>query len=199
MKVRDIMTRSVAFLKPDDPVKRAAQLMKEHDIGAVPVRDNNKIVGIVTDRDITIRIIAEGRNPNDMMVRDVMTGNLVTGTPDMDVQEAGRMMSEHQIRRLPIMENNELVGIISLGDIALEPHLEDHAGEVLSEVSEPGGQKGQMGKMGQGGMGQSGHMSQGGMGQTGHMGHGDMGRGGMGQTEKQEDEDLAGMGGRRNR
>lgn len=141
MKVRDIMTKTVTYLRPDDTVDYAAHLMKEHDIGAVPVCENDQVVGIVTDRDIVIRTVAEGMNPTDQMVRHVMTANLVTGTPDMDVADAGRLMSQHQIRRLPIMEDDELAGIVSLGDIAVEPNLEKAAGDILSEVSLPSLQK----------------------------------------------------------
>lgn len=137
MKVKDIMTQNVASLEPKDSVERAAQLMKEHDIGALPVCDNNSVIGIITDRDIVLRTISEGKSPNSVSVREVMTSNPVVGRPDMNVEDATRIMGERQIRRLPVVEENTMVGIVSLGDLAVEPRAKSEANDTLKEISEP--------------------------------------------------------------
>ncbi|WP_125153398.1 CBS domain-containing protein [Clostridium rectalis] len=137
MKIKDVMTKSVASLNGQDTVEHAAQLMKEHNIGSLPVCDGEKVIGIITDRDIAIRSAAEGENVQKQTVRDIMTSNPVTIKSDMDVHEAARIMSERQIRRLPVVENNNISGMVSLGDISVEPNLCDNAGEALSSISEP--------------------------------------------------------------
>ncbi|MBV7272153.1 CBS domain-containing protein [Clostridium thailandense] len=137
MKVSEIMTRSIVSVNSDDSVERAAEVMKEHNIGAVPVCDGNKIIGIITDRDIALRSVAAGENSKNQIVRDVMSSNPVTGRPEMNVLDASRIMSERQIRRLPVVDNDNLVGIVSLGDIAVRPALEEEAESALSSISEP--------------------------------------------------------------
>lgn len=136
MKVQDIMTKCVVSLNAEDNVERAAQLMKKHNIGAIPVCNGDKVIGIVTDRDIAVRSSAEGQNSQKQTVREIMSSNPVVGDPSMDIEDASRIMSERQIRRLPIMESNNLVGVVSLGDIAVEPNLQEKAEEALSNISE---------------------------------------------------------------
>lgn len=138
MKIRDIMTKDIATLRSDDTIERAARLMKQYDVGSIPVCTDEKIIGIITDRDIAVRSVAPGQVDNQR-VCDVMSTNLVVGNPDMDVQDAASIMSDRQIRRLPIVENQSLVGIVSLGDISLEPTAKNSAEEALSNISEPGG------------------------------------------------------------
>ena len=92
---------------------------------------------MITDRDIALRTVASSATGNNQKICEVMTSNLVTGTPDMDVHDAAKIMSEQQIRRLPIVQNNHLVGIVSLGDISVEPTLQDNAEEALKNISEP--------------------------------------------------------------
>lgn len=137
MIVRDIMSTDVASLNATDTVEQAAKLMKQHDVGSIPVCDNQKVVGIVTDRDITLRSSSNGQDAKTQCVRDIMSSNPVLGKPDMDIKDAARIMSERQIRRLPIVEGTNLVGIVSLGDIAVEPNLQSKAGDALSNISEP--------------------------------------------------------------
>lgn len=136
MKIRDIMSRQIASLNSDDSVEKAAQLMKAYNVGSVPICAQNSVVGIVTDRDIALRAVANGDDGNQE-IREVMTANPVVGTPDMDVDDAVRLMSEKQIRRLPIVENNALVGMVSLGDISVEPKLQDNAEIALKNISKP--------------------------------------------------------------
>jgi len=136
MKISDIMTKDVAKLNVNDTVKRAAELMKQYNVGSIPVCCDEKVVGIITDRDITLRSIAENKNIQVQTVREVMTSNPVVGKLEMEAHEAIRLMSERKIRRLPIVENNNLVGIVSLGDLAVEPKLTDNAGVALGSISE---------------------------------------------------------------
>ncbi|HHT89226.1 MAG TPA: CBS domain-containing protein [Clostridiales bacterium] len=138
MKIRDIMTKDIATLRSDDSIEKAARLMKQYDVGSIPVCTGDKIIGIITDRDIAVRSVAPGQVDNQR-VGDVMSTDLVIGNPDMDVQDAASIMSDRQIRRLPIVENNSLVGIVSLGDISLEPTAGGSAQEALKNISEPGG------------------------------------------------------------
>ena len=137
MLVKDIMTNSIVSLNSEDSVERAAQMMKQFDVGSIPVCSEEKLVGMITDRDIALRTVASSATGNNQKICEVMTSNLVTGTPDMDVHDAAKIMSEQQIRRLPIVQNNHLVGIVSLGDISVEPTLQDNAEEALKNISEP--------------------------------------------------------------
>lgn len=139
MQIKDIMSKDLISLNSEDSIERAAQMMRQFDVGAIPVCDNSKkLVGIITDRDIALDAVASGGNASQQKICDYMTSNPVTGNSDMDVHDAVRLMSRHQIRRLPIVENNNLVGIVSLGDISLEPNLQDNAEVALKNISEPG-------------------------------------------------------------
>ncbi len=140
MKVKDIMSTDIACIGLDDSIQKAAQLMKRYDVGSLPVCRQDEVVGIVTDRDIALRSVAEGQDIKSQTVRDVMSQDVLVGEPDMNVHEAAKMMSQNQIRRLPIVNNGHLVGMVSLGDISLEPDLQDDAEEALRDISEPGGQ-----------------------------------------------------------
>ncbi len=137
MKVKDIMSTDIASVCCDDTVEKCAQLMKQHDVGSIPVCEEKKVVGIVTDRDLTLRSIAEGQDWKNQKVSDVMTKNPSLGNPDMNVKDAAEIMSREQIRRLPIVENNSLVGIVALSDISLEPSLSDRAEDTLHDISKP--------------------------------------------------------------
>lgn len=134
--VESIMTRQVATVTPEQSVQEAAQLMKEHNVGAIPVVENGKVKGMVTDRDITLRTTAKGLTPSTA-VSQVMSSDVITGTPNMSVNEAAKVMAKNQIRRLPIVQNNELCGIVALGDIATNHTYDEAAGRALSEISEP--------------------------------------------------------------
>ncbi len=139
MKVKDIMSNQIASLNSNDTIERAAQLMKQFDVGSIPVCNQEKVIGIVTDRDITLRSTAQGIDSKHQKVSEIMSQNPVIGSPDMDVNDAVRLMSERQIRRLPIVENNNLVGIVALGDISVEPSLQNNAEEALKNISQPNG------------------------------------------------------------
>ncbi|MFW5998734.1 MAG: CBS domain-containing protein [Bacillota bacterium] len=136
MQIKNIMTRDLTTINPDTTIKEAAKIMKDINVGSIPVTDGNKPVGIITDRDITIRNVAEDKDENTP-VKQIMTKNIITGSPDMSPDEAARIMSENQIRRLPIVENNELIGIVALGDLAVQAKTNMEAGEALSNISTP--------------------------------------------------------------
>lgn len=139
MKARDVMTKSVATVKPDATVRDVAQLMHLHNVGSIPVVDNNNLVGIVTDRDIVVRNVASGKDPFSTPVRDVMTAQVTTVTPEEDVQSITQLMASRQIRRVPVVENQQLIGMVSLGDIATtgRTELAMEASEALCEISKP--------------------------------------------------------------
>ena len=137
MKVREIMTTELVTVPPSSSITEAARLMRDANIGDVLAVDQGRLVGILTDRDVCIRVVADGRDTNMAQVGDYMTRELFTGMPDWDVEDAADLMGEEQIRRLPILENGKLVGILSLGDIAVQPEEEEVAGQALEEISEP--------------------------------------------------------------
>ncbi len=138
MKVKDIMSTDVVCLSLDDSVEHAAQLMEQNGIGSIPVCEGSTVVGIVTDRDITLRSVASGSGMNQT-VGHVMTPNPVVAQPETDIHEAARLMSDNQIRRIPIVQQGSLVGIVSLGDISTDPKLQDNAEQALKNISQPGG------------------------------------------------------------
>lgn len=119
MKVKEIMTDQVVSVERHDPVTKAAGLMKQCDIGSVPVRSEGKFCGILTDRDIVLRCVASGDSAENMTVGQIMTsGELACVSPEHSVTEAARIMAKEQVRRLPVCKNGEVVGMISLSDIA---------------------------------------------------------------------------------
>jgi len=134
MQLREIMAKHVEIIHPDASVKEAAVTMRALNIGGLPVCYGDRLVGFVTDRDITVRTTAEGRDPANTQVRDAMTPEVVYCFEDQDVQEAARLMESKQMRRLPILSRaKRLVGIVALGDLAVDTKL---GGKVLKRVSE---------------------------------------------------------------
>jgi len=138
MKVKDIMTQNVESVWPDDTLQEAALKMKEMEIGPLPVCDRDHIVGMLTDRDITVRGVALGRDPRSTKVRDVMTREVIHCYEDEEAEEAGRLMQTRQIRRVLVVDRDKrLVGIVSLGDLAAETGDPQRVGKVLQDISEP--------------------------------------------------------------
>ena len=135
MNIRDVMTANPQCVSPGDTIQSAAQVMRDSDTGAVPIVENGRPVGIVTDRDIVIRAVADGTRL-DRAVRDIVSGELISVTPDTSTRDAEALMSEHQIRRLTVIENDRLVGIVSLGDIAVKEASDKRSGDTLEHVSE---------------------------------------------------------------
>lgn len=135
--IRDIMSSDLVTVRPETSLQEVAQLMRDRDIGDVLITENDRLTGIVTDRDLVVRALS-GDISNSSSVRDVMTsGNLLTCAPDTDVRDAARQMSERQVRRLPVVENGRPVGVVSLGDLAVRA--ETGADErALEGISQPG-------------------------------------------------------------
>ncbi|MGQ0558083.1 MAG: CBS domain-containing protein [Sphingosinicella sp.] len=142
MKVSDCMTRDVQMIEPNQPISQAAQFMLKADTGSLPVSDGDRLVGMITDRDIAVRAVADGRGP-ETPVKDVMTDEVLYCYEDQTIDEIARNMSEQQVRRLPVLNRDKrLVGIISLGDLAR--HTDDESAHVaLDGVTEPSTQHNQ--------------------------------------------------------
>jgi CBS domain-containing protein len=134
--IQNCMTTNVETVSSNQSIKEAAAIMSQSNVGSIPVVDNGQLKGIITDRDITIRSTSEGRD-SDTPVSHVMTTNLVSGHTSMTAAEAAKVMAQHQIRRLPIVENNQLVGIVALGDLAIDQMSDEAAGVALTNISEP--------------------------------------------------------------
>jgi CBS domain-containing protein len=138
MRLRDIMTRDVQTVSPQARIPEVARKMREFDVGVIPVSDGNQIVGMITDRDITLRVIAEGRHTDQVQARDIMSKPVVFGLESEDIGDAVRIMEEQQIRRLIVMDRNQrMVGIVSTGDLAVKGANEELTGEVIERISEP--------------------------------------------------------------
>jgi CBS domain-containing protein len=143
MKVREAMTQDVRLVRPDQPISEAARLMADLDIGALPVEEEDRLVGMITDRDIAVRAVAVGRGP-DTPVRDVMSREIKYCYEDQSIDEVTQNMGELRIRRLPVLTRDKrLIGILSLGDLAIDEGARDEAGEALGGISRPGGQHSQ--------------------------------------------------------
>jgi CBS domain-containing protein len=138
MQIKDIMTANVEAIRPDTPLLDAGKRMRDLDVGLMPVFDGTQVVGMLTDRDITIRAVAQGRDPRTTPVSDVMTTDLIFCYDDQDVSDAAQLMQQKQIRRLLVLDRTmHLVGIVSLGDLAVKGGEQKMGGAVLEEVSQP--------------------------------------------------------------
>lgn len=143
MKVREAMTRDVRLVKPGQTIRDAAHLMAELDIGALPVEESDRLVGMITDRDIAVRAVAQDRGP-DTPVSEVMSREIKYCYEDQSIDEVTRNMGELRIRRLPVLTREKrLIGILSLGDLAIDETAQDEAGEALGGISRPGGKHSQ--------------------------------------------------------
>ena len=136
-KLKDLMSRDVKVISPDMSIRDAAAEMRDGDFGMLPVGENDRMIGTITDRDIAIRAVAEGKD-SDTKVRDVMSEGIAWVFEDESVEDAAKMMSQRQVRRLPVVDRNKrLVGIVALGDFAVESSEIRPAAEALSEISKP--------------------------------------------------------------
>ena len=137
MRVSECMTPAVEIASPDDSIQQVARTLREIDAGSMPVGENDRLVGIITDRDIAVRAIADGKGP-DTRVREVMSASIRYCFEDEDLADVSEQMAEHKVRRLPVLNREKrLVGIISLGDLSLSDG--SSSGEALSDISQPGG------------------------------------------------------------
>ena len=138
MLISDIMSREVVIVSPDDSVQEVAQKMAEIDAGIMPVGEDDRLVGMVTDRDIVIRAVAKGKTPGKCMARDVMSPDVKYCYEDETLDDAARNMSSLQVKRLPVLNREKrLVGIVSLGDLAMEPEADEHSKKALLGISKP--------------------------------------------------------------
>jgi CBS domain-containing protein len=134
--VRDAMTESPHSIGASASVVEAARMMREQHIGSLPITDDEKLVGMITDRDITTRVVAEAADPKTTSVADVYSRDLISIEPDNDLEQALQLMARHQVRRLPVVENGRLVGIVAQADIALSEN-ETKTGQLVEAISEP--------------------------------------------------------------
>jgi CBS domain-containing protein len=132
--IKEVMTRDVRACEPNATVADAAKVMSQEDVGPVPIVEDGRLIGIVTDRDIVVRVVAEGRDPNATTVSEIASTELVTVSPDDDLDEALKLLAERQIRRLPVVEGDRLVGIVAQADIA-RLGKDKTTGEVVEEIS----------------------------------------------------------------
>jgi CBS domain-containing protein len=136
-KVRDVMTERPRVVTSDTPVTQVAELMESEDVGSIPVLDGEQLTAIVTDRDIVVRALAKGKDPRGMPVREVFTTEIITVGPDQDLSDALQIMAANQVRRLPVVDDeNRLVGMVSQADVAIEAK-EKSVGEMVQEISRP--------------------------------------------------------------
>jgi CBS domain-containing protein len=132
--IREVMTSNPSSVEPSQSVADAARLMKQEDVGVTPVVEGGRLVGTLTDRDIVVRVVAEGKDPQSVTVRDVASTDLVTVDPQQDLDQALRLMAQHQVRRLPVVEDGHLVGVLAQADVAQEAKEKD-VGRVVEEIS----------------------------------------------------------------
>ena len=136
MKVQDIMTRQVIGIEPGESVEVAARQLTHYNIGALPVMERGKLCGVITDRDLVTRCVAMGRPAAEVLVQDVMTRQVVSVSPDMDTAVAAHLMGRQQIRRLPVVENGKLCGVVSLADMACREDCVIDAADALGDISD---------------------------------------------------------------
>ncbi|PLT31419.1 CBS domain-containing protein [Peribacillus deserti] len=133
--VKDYMSSTVDYCTTLDNVFEVAVKMKNQDVGIIPILEEDRLVGVITDRDIVVRGVAE-KHPGSTKVTDIMSTDLYTADPDMSIEDAARLMAEKQVKRLPVIQGGKLAGIISLKDIAVDNETQSQAGYALSEISE---------------------------------------------------------------
>lgn len=134
MRVKDLMTTSVTCVRPETSVAQVAKQMKQENIGSIPVcNDRGEALGIITDRDIVVRSVSNDSGPKT--AKDIMTKNLVSVDPNMDTHEAALLMAKYQVRRLPVLENQKIIGMLAMADIARKQIYVDEAGDALSAIS----------------------------------------------------------------
>jgi CBS domain-containing protein len=135
MKIHESMSDKPCVIDADKPVSYAAKMMRDEDVGFAPIVEGDRLVGTLTDRDIAVRVVAEGRDPDETSVREVATDNLITVEPEADLDEAMKLMARHQVRRLAVVHDGRLVGVVAQADVARDAKAKA-TGEVVEEISE---------------------------------------------------------------
>ncbi|HET7580343.1 MAG TPA: CBS domain-containing protein [Bacillales bacterium] len=136
-QLSELMSQNVVSVSPDQSLQEAASLMNQYNIGALPVVENGKLCGVITDRDITLRSTAQGKDGQTSVSECMSSTDLVSGRSDMDPHEAAQLMAQRQIRRLPVVDNDQVVGMVALGDLAAQNVYANEAGQALSGISVP--------------------------------------------------------------
>jgi CBS domain-containing protein len=134
-KITEVMSSNPCAIEANQPVAYAAKMMKDEDVGLAPIVEGDRLVGTLTDRDIVTRVVAEGKDPQSVSVREVASTDLVTIDPEQDLDEALSLMASHQVRRLPVVEGGRLVGVVAQADVAREGK-DKKTGELVEEISE---------------------------------------------------------------
>ena len=134
--IRDVMSSNPCAIDADKPVAYAAKMMKEEDVGLAPIVEGDRLVGTLTDRDIVLLVVAEGKDPQTVTAREVASTDLVTIDPQQDLDEALRLMASNQVRRLPVVEEGRLVGVLAQADVAREAK-EKQTGQLVEDISQP--------------------------------------------------------------
>lgn len=134
-KLRDIMSTDMVTVGQQDQIQQVAKKMKDHDIGFIPVVEGENLIGVITDRDLVIRGYAENRQASET-IEQVISRDIESVSPDMSVDEAAKKMAANKVRRLPVVENGKLIGVVAIGDLAVRSMHDEKAGEALSEISE---------------------------------------------------------------
>ena len=135
MKVREVMTSPVDWVTSDTTVIEVAQMMKKDDVGSIPICQDHQLIGLITDRDIILKVVAAGGNTNNILAKDIMSTDIISVSADQEVHEAANLMSKYQIRRLLVLDADRLVGIVAIGDLAIEKIYINEAGDALSDIS----------------------------------------------------------------
>ncbi|HET7656689.1 MAG TPA: CBS domain-containing protein [Bacillales bacterium] len=135
--LRELMSQNVVTVTPNQTLEQAASLMSQYNIGSLPVVENGRLCGVITDRDITLRSTAQGKDGNATVSECMSSNNIVSASPDMAPQEAAQLMAERQIRRLPVVDNGQIVGMVALGDLATQNVYASEASHALSSISVP--------------------------------------------------------------
>jgi CBS domain-containing protein len=133
--IQDVMTSSPSTIESSSTVVEAARLMRDEDVGLIPVVEGGRLVGTITDRDITVRVVAEGRDAKSATVRDAASTDLVTVQPQQELSEAVRLMARYQVRRIPVVDGDRLVGVVAQADVAREG-ADSETGELVQEISQ---------------------------------------------------------------
>lgn len=138
MKVKDFMSNEIAYATTDAKVSDVAKMMQENHVGSIPICDKqNDIVGIVTDRDIVLRNVANKKDPNTTPVTEIMSTDIITVEPETDIYKVSRIMAEKQIRRIPVVKNKKIVGLVTIGDLAKDRYIDAEIADCLCEICKP--------------------------------------------------------------
>jgi CBS domain-containing protein len=135
-QIRDVMSQNPTTCEPSASVADAARVMASQDVGPVPVVEGDRLVGLVTDRDLVVRVLAEGRDPESTTIGEIASTDLVTVSPDARLDEALSLLARHQVRRLPVVEGEQLVGVVAQADVARQGE-DEETGQVVEQISEP--------------------------------------------------------------